>query len=618
MTSNAWQTNQGMPDKGEALLTLLTLLDAIPDFVWIMRPDGSAAYANQRWCRYTGMTVEQIQGNGWLQFIHPDDLSRVQAVWEQAVRTGTTYEVEHRIQQGETREYRWFLARSLPYRDAQGTILCWVGTCTDIEAQKQAEHKFKESQDNWRILAETMPQLVWTMGADGRTDYNNQRFCAYTQARPEELQGYGWSQFLHPDDLERTFAAREHAFRTGAAYEVEYRLREGQTGKYRWFLARALPVHDEAGQVVKWFGTCTDIDEQKRIEEALRQSQERANALMNSNIIGINVIENGRVVDANEAFLHMTGFTRADIQSGRLTVKSLTAPEYWAQTCQAHQELASRQMLTPYEKEYLCQDGSRLPVLVGGVLLKREPLQAIAFILDNSARKELEQRKDSFIGIASHELRNPLTTLKLQATLLRRHLDRQNLPEAGQALDKMENQINTITRLVEELLDVSKIQAGRLEYLQEPVDLDALLREIAETMEQTNPQHHIRIHGSLPTLLSGDRDRLGQVFINLLSNAIKYSPNADTVELDLSSSSQVATIRVRDYGPGIPREQREKIFERFYRVNTPQQRSTRGLGMGLYIVAEIVKHHGGTISVESTPGQGSTFQVTLPLLSSPR
>jgi signal transduction histidine kinase len=237
----------------------------------------------------------------------------------------------------------------------------------------------------------------------------------------------------------------------------------------------------------------------------------------------------------------------------------------------------------------------------------------VSFVLDNSARKELEQRKDDFISMASHELRNPLTILKLQTTLLQRQLARQGLQASAPALSSIETQLNTVTRLVEELLDVSKIQAGRLEDRQEMVDLDALLQEITDTMQQTHPSHRILVHGAVQTSLMADRDRLGQVFTNLLSNAIKYSPDAQTVEMDLSASRETVTMSIRDHGLGIPREQREKIFERFYRVADLSQRALPGLGMGLYIVAEIVKRHGGTITVESAVGKGSTFTVTLPI-----
>ena len=593
------------------------LIDAIPQLVWIMRPDGGGEYCNQRWCDYTGMTFQQAQGDGWLQAIHPDDQQPTLVVWQRAVQTGLPYETEQRVRQGTTGAYRWFLVRALPYKDRQGTIVKWVGTSTDIDEQKQAEARAKASEENWHVLAETVPQLVWTTRAeDGLSDYFNRRFCDYTHATWEQLYGYGWSQFLHPDDAERTLALREQSLRTGISYAVEHRFREGQTGCYRWFLARAMPVRDEAGQIVKWFGTSTDIDEQKRTEEALRQSQERIRALIDSNIIGItsNEGEEEVIVEANDAWLRMSGYTQEDVRSRTLTRVKITPAEQAPLFEHALQEVAAHGQHVPFETELLCKDGSCLPILVGSVLFQKRPRQIVAFVLDNSARKELEQRKDVFIWTASHELRSPLTVLKLQAAVLHRQLAKQGVPASAPALAGMETQITTIARLVEELLDVSKIQAGRLEYVREPVDLDALLREIAEIMQQTHPSHTILVHGALQSSLTGDRDRLGQVFTNLLENAIKYSPEAQTVEMDLSASPETVTIRVRDHGLGIPREQRDKIFERFYRAAGPQQRAIPGLGMGLYIVAEIVKRHGGTISVDSAVGKGSTFTVTLPLM----
>ncbi len=592
------------------------LVDAIPQFVWMTRPDGSAEYCNQRWCDYTGMTVQQGQGDGWLQAIHPDDQQPTLAVWQRAVQTGTSSETEMRLRQGTTGDYRWFLVRAVPFTDAQGQIVKWFGTCTDIEEQKRAEQQLKASEENLRVLAETLPQLVWTTGADNRLDYCNQRYCEYTHAAFEQLQGHGWRQFLHPEDDEGVMPLRYQTLETGEPFESECRLRNGQTGEYRWFLARGMPVRDETGQIVKWFGTNTDIEDQKRVEEALRQSQERIRALIDSNIIGITSgeVEGEVLVEANDAWLHMSGYTPEDVRSRTLTRARITLPEDAPLFERALQEVTTRGQHTPFETELVCKDGSRLPILVGGVLFQDHPRQfVVGFMLDNSARKELERRKDDFISMASHELRNPLTALKLQTSLLQRQLAKQGLQASVPALSRMETQLNTITRLVEELLDVSKIQAGRLEYLQETVDLDALLGEIAETMQQTHPSHRILVHGAVRTSLIGDRDRLGQVFINLLENAIKYAPDAQTVEMDLSSSPETVTIRVRDHGLGIPREQRDKIFERFYRAAGPKQRAISGLGMGLYIVAEIVKRHGGTITVDSEVGKGSSFTVTLPL-----
>jgi PAS domain S-box-containing protein len=435
------------------------------------------------------------------------------------------------MRHGTTGDYRWFLVRAEPFTDAQGQIVKWFGTSTDIQEQKRAEQQLKTSKENLRVLAETVPQLVWTTGPDNRLDYCNQRYCEYTHAAFEQLQGHGWRQFLHPEDDEGVMALRHQTLETGEPFESECRLRNGQTGTYRWFLARGTPVRDETGQIVKWFGTNTDIEDQKRIEEALRQSQERIRALIDSNIIGIasNEGEEEVLVEANEAFLHMTGYTREDVRSRMLTRVKITPAEQAPLFERALQEVAARGQHTPFETELVCKDGSRLPILVGGVTFQDHPRQIVGFMLDNSARKELERRKDAFISMASHELRNPLTSLKLQTALLYRQLAKQGIQASVPALSRMETQINTITRLVEELLDVSKIQAGRLEYLQQTVDLDALLREIADTMQQSHPSHSILVHGAVQASLIGDRDRLGQVFTNLLENAIKYSPDAQAV-----------------------------------------------------------------------------------------
>jgi len=605
------RTEQAVRESREELVVLMEMM---PQLVWIARPDGFMEQSNQRTVAYLNVPLEQFKGDQWLQFVHPEDRDQTWTAWQTALRTGQSYEVECRLREGTTGTYRWFLARGIPSRDEQGCILRWFGTLTDIEEQKRTEQQLKESEQNWRVLAETVPHLVWAVRSDGRLEYANRHVSTYLGAFPEYILGDEWRQFVHPDDYARFQAARRHVLETGESYEGEYRLKELQTGRYRWFLGRFMAVRDETGQIVKRFGTATDIDEQKRIEEALRQSQESIRALIDSNSIGIVSVdaEEGVIVEANDTWLHMTGYIREEVRSRMLTRARITPPEHAPLFELTRQELTTRGQHTPFETEVVCKDGTHLPVLVGGVLFREHPRQMVVFVLDNSARKELEQRKDDFIGMASHELRNPLTILKLQTTLLHRQLAKQGTLDQAPALVSMEAQIKTTTWLVEELLDVSKIQAGSLEYVRETVDLDALLREIADTMQQNHPSHRILMRGEVQAHVFGDRDRLGQVFTNLLSNAIKYSPDAETVEIELSASAEAVTIRVRDHGLGIPHEQRDKIFERFYRVSSPKQRAISGLGMGLYIVSEIIQGHGGTITVDSDVGKGSTFTVTLP------
>ncbi len=493
-----------------------------------------------------------------------------------------------------------------PHLDEDGHVEYLIYTSSDITARKQIE-------DELRAVVDTMLQIVWIARPDGSVEYVNRRWRDYTSMTTEQAQGDGWLQDVHPDDRQTTLAAWRTALQTGGVYEVEFRLRYGMTGAYRWFLVRGAPCKDQQGTIVKWVGTCTDIEEQKRIEEALRQSQERVNQLLNSSIIGIFLAEGDDVVEANATFLRMTGYTREDLRQRHVNWASMTLPVYASLAQQVHQELAIQNYTTPFETELVCKDGSRLPVLMGGVTFQDNMLQGIGFVLDNSARKELEQRKDDFLSMASHELKTPLTAVKIQTQLVRKRLVRQGLAETAAALARIEEPVKQLERLIGELLDVSKIQAGRLEYVRKPVDLDALLHEVAETMQQMSTTHSIVVRGATAHLLVGDKGRLEQVFINLLSNAIKYSPDACTVEIEASASAEIVTIRVLDHGIGIPQEQREKIFERFYRVGDLSQRAVPGLGMGLYIVAEIVKQHGGTIVVESEVGKGSTFTVALPL-----
>jgi signal transduction histidine kinase len=234
-------------------------------------------------------------------------------------------------------------------------------------------------------------------------------------------------------------------------------------------------------------------------------------------------------------------------------------------------------------------------------------------VLDTFVYTEPEQLRDDILSVASHELRTPLTVLKLQTQHLHRHLARQGLDDDVAMLAQMEAQIQKLERLNADLRNASDRQAGRLEYVEERVDLNKLLQELAEVMHQLHPTHTIVVRGAATTGIIGDKGRLGQVFSNLLSNAIKYSPLAEMVEVDIHSCAEAIAISVQDHGIGIPQEQHEHIFKCFYRAVDPSTQAFSGLGIGLFLVAEIIKHYRGTIRVESAKGKGSTFHVVLPL-----
>ena len=229
------------------------------------------------------------------------------------------------------------------------------------------------------------------------------------------------------------------------------------------------------------------------------------------------------------------------------------------------------------------------------------------------ALRESEARKDEFISMASHELKTPLTSLKGFTNLLQRRLTKQGDKQALHFLARMEEQLDKLTKLVSELLDVTKMQTGKLEFREERFFLNELVRETLENLQGTTETHHLQLEEVTDVQVPGDKDRLGQVLINLLTNAIKYSPEADTVIVRVSADEHNAIVSVQDFGIGIAETHQEKIFERFYQVNDDTEKTFPGLGIGLYISSQIVRGHHGRLWVESAKGAGATFYVTLPL-----
>lgn len=235
------------------------------------------------------------------------------------------------------------------------------------------------------------------------------------------------------------------------------------------------------------------------------------------------------------------------------------------------------------------------------------------FILDITRRKKLEHQKDEFLGLASHELKTPLTSLKAYAQVLHRQFLHKSDLESATHLTKMIDQINRLTRLITELLDVTRIQAGKLQFNTTKFDFDNLIAETVEEVQRTSSTHKIVITKNTSIKIKADRERLGQVLVNLLSNAIKYSPKAHQVNVSSIKYKDILKVSVQDFGIGIPKERQRQIFKRFYRVDS--EADFAGLGLGLYIASQIVRRHGGKIWVKSKDKKGSTFIFTLPLKS---
>ncbi|HKV57351.1 MAG TPA: ATP-binding protein [Ktedonobacteraceae bacterium] len=375
-------------------------------------------------------------------------------------------------------------------------LLARVGAHLEIaRIRKEAEKRVKaelrhveESEARFRTLADNMSQFAWMADANGWIFWYNQRWYDYTGTNLSEMEGWGWQKIHHPDHVQRVVEKIRHCFETGEAWDDTFPLR-GRDGTFRWFLSRAIPIRNEQGKIIRWFGTNTDITEQK----------------------------------------------------------------------------------------------------------------------------QLEQQKDDFLGIASHELKTPLTSLKAYAQLLERRFRHEGDARSAELLQKMDAQLNKLTGLVEDLLDATRIEGGQLLFHPSLFDFNTLIEEVVEETQRTTTGHIIVKELAASVTISADRDRIGQVVTNLLTNAIKYSPQAATVVMKTVRTDDAIIISVQDFGIGIPEEKQPHIFERFFRVGGETRITYPGLGLGLYISAEFVKRHRGSIWVESAEGKGTTFSFSLPL-----
>ena len=227
-------------------------------------------------------------------------------------------------------------------------------------------------------------------------------------------------------------------------------------------------------------------------------------------------------------------------------------------------------------------------------------------------RKEAERKKDEFISIASHELKTPMTSIKGYIQLLERSLDKEDLETTRVRLHKVQNQVEKLNLLVADLLDISKIESGKLKFNKKYFSFDKILDHIIEVMQQANPEVEFLKKGQITTEIFGDEMRIEQVIINFITNAIKYSPDSDEVHITSELRGDEIYFSVKDFGIGMAKEHQQQIFDKFYRVEETSERF-QGLGIGLYICQEIIERHEGKIGVNSEPDEGSEFYFTIPL-----
>ncbi|MGZ5198178.1 MAG: ATP-binding protein [Telluria sp.] len=362
-----------------------------------------------------------------------------------------------------------------------------------------------------------------------------------------------------------------------------------------------------------------DLIERAKVEEALRVSEERCRRALQPQNVGVVFFDDeGCVTEANETFLRMSAHEREDLDAGRLRLDEMAPPEWQADARRAMEQLRSQGYTTPYEKEYLRKDGSRWWGLFAATRLSEH--EGVAFVIDITGRKlaeqalkEADQRKDVFLATLAHELRNPLAPISNVVHLLRCADGRRR---ADKLMEMMERQVHQIVRLVDDLLEVSRIAGGKMKLDKEPVAVADIVHDAVETSAPLVEQgrHHLQVMlPTEPVTVQGDRMRLAQVLANLLNNAARYTPEGGHIWLDVARDACDVAISVRDDGIGIPPEQLPHIFDLFAQVQDAA-RDPGGLGIGLTMARSLVEMHGGTVSAYSAgSGTGSQFTVRLPL-----
>ncbi|HJR61298.1 MAG TPA: ATP-binding protein [Vicinamibacterales bacterium] len=519
----------------------------------------------------------------------------------------------------------------------------------------------------YRFLAESMPQLVWTADADGRVDYVNERWTVFSGRPVNAILRDGWRDIVHPDDRERTLEAWARAVSGAVTLEITCRLGRAD-GVFRWHLVRAYSLRSETRRIIKWFGTCTDIHDQKRFEDSQRLLSESSRvlaasfdlestlgtvaSLVASWFIGYCIIdllgEAGlqRIAAAHvdpdrqplidEMRTLSPGADRGDplwqvLTSRRTEVCNRITEEAirHAARSERHAEIRRRLGTTGYMITPLLAGGQAVGTLMIGLTGDEpfapddvRPVEELAYRIAMSvtnARAFVQARdanrlKDEFLAIVSHELRTPLNAMRGWLSLLKSA--RLSEEQRAHALAVIERNMGAQTQLVEDLLDISRIVSGRMRLNVQPVEVTAVVGTAIDSVRLAAEARGILIEAALEPasgLVHGDPDRLQQIVWNLLSNAIKFTPRGGRVTVMLRRSDAHVELIVSDTGQGISAAFLPHVFERFRQGDSTTTRPFGGLGLGLAIVRHLAEIHGGTVTAASDgEGRGATFTLSLP------
>lgn len=488
----------------------------------------------------------------------------------------------------------------------------------DITDKKMIEKSLEKSEFRFKLLVETIPQLVWITDAKGKPEFYNSRWKSYTGSDDTEAEVERWLNFVHSEDRKKVLDHWQNCLETGESLSVEYRLRDSE-GNYNWFLAKAQPVFSTDGEIMKWFGTITNVQVQKEAGNTLKKSSEQFRQfteLIPEKVTNANA--KGEVNYYNKSWEDYTGWSQKKLkQKGWL---ELVHPDDRAGTLKRLKVSVEKGVDLEIEMRLLDRKGEYRWHLTKAIPIKDEKgevKQWIGATTEIDRFKEEEKRKEGFLQLVSHELKTPITSIKgyvqlLLSLLEQKQQDIDNLPIAP-SLKRIDEQVTRLTRLISEILDLSRIEENKLELKKKVYNINELVEETIQDINRTEIEHCIELEQEGDFDAEVDKDRIGQVIINLVTNAIKYSPDKKEVKVRIfeSGKNEVA-VSVTDQGIGISEQDQREIFKRFHRVEGKSEETYAGLGIGLFLAREIVERHEGEFIVKSKLGEGSNFTFTLP------
>ena len=539
--------------------------------------------------------------------------------------------------------------------------------------ETEYQEALEQSEERFRALIQYSADAIQLISAEGHVLYSSDSVEHVLGYKPEEIQGASPEGFIHPDDL--SFFMEQFLSllqKPGEQVTLEYRVKH-KNGSWVWIEATGTNyLHDPRIQAI--VGNFRNITERKHQEERQQLLNAISEKLVSSLDHQLTLQEIAQLIVPA-----MADYCRIAVLDEQQQIREIVAnhiePEKIALVRELYEQYKDRansshglqklletgqpELITVVTPEvvapFLQENPAILPIIhalglssyMGIPLIAREKVigavtfsstqpqrcythddlafaqelaRRIALTLDNAhlyaeAQKAITLR-DDFISIASHELRTPVTSLKLYIQVLQKQFGRRGEERLASSFAKMDAQLNKLTLLIEDLLNVSRIEYGKLYFQEDWFDLNEVVKETVEQIQSTTSKHRIRIEGRTSQLVWGDRDRIGQVLTNLLTNAVKFSPLADTIIVQLTAAQDAVVVSVQDFGIGIEKEHINHIFDRFHRVSDPEEKTYPGLGIGLYIAREIIQRHGGTLTVESEKWKGSLFSFTLPYKSS--